>query len=214
MAINYTATSAINAWLTTTDADGDTQCEYEVTLLAFGWADTQPETTTGIWVLGAATGGLKFIPARALMGLTPRPSHVESALLGIKEEAAEAQRVASDLQLRFDEVMPGVRAAEGLAVGGMAVAGEAKEEAEVVEAKLEKVEAKLEKVEGEEEGTSIAVAESTSGSRQGAAKASASKTAESTSGSRQRAAKASASKTTRRAPVQHRPKAKTPQPVG
>lgn len=147
MAINYTATSAINAWLTTTDDDGDALCEGEVTLLAFGWADAAPETTTGVWVLGAALGGVTFIPARAIKGLRPRPSHVESALIGIKEEAAEALRVASDLELRFDQVMPQVRVAEGLAVGGIGLAGEAKEEAEEVEEQLETVEAKLETVE-------------------------------------------------------------------
>lgn len=146
MAINYTATSAINALLTTTDGDGDALREAEVTLLAFGWADAQPETNTGVWVLGTATGEVTFIPARAIMGLRPRPSNVESALIGIREEAAEAHRVASELQLRFDQVMPQVQAAADLAVEGIELAGDAKEEAEEAEDKLETVAAKLETV--------------------------------------------------------------------
>jgi predicted transcriptional regulator len=196
VAINYTATSAINAWLTTTDDDGDALCEGEVTLLAFGWADAAPETTTGVWVLGAALGGVTFIPAGAITGLRPRPSNVESALIGIKEEAAEAHRVASDLQLRFDQVMPQVRATAGLAVGAMETAVDAKEEVEEVSADIEKVEEEVEKVEERQATDSIAAAKSASGSRQ------------------RPAGRASTSKTTGRAPTRPGPKKKTRQTVG
>lgn len=201
MAINYTATSAIRAWLTTIDESANTLREEEVTLLAFGWADAQPETSTGVWVLGATTGGVTFIPAPVITGLKPCPSHVESALLGIKEEAAEAQRLASDLQLRFDQVMPQVRAAEGLAVGAMEVAVEAKEEVAVVAEEVETVEEEVEKVEERRAADSIAASEPR---QRAAGRASASKAA----------GRASASKATGRASTRRDTKSKSRQTVG
>jgi hypothetical protein len=128
VSINYTATSPITAWITTTDGYTDPLQEEEVAVLAFGWADAQPEKATGVWVLGAKTGGVTFIPARAIQLLEPCTPEVEAALKRTEATAVNALDLASESQAKVARVMREVQVAEDVAVGAAEVAIETAEE--------------------------------------------------------------------------------------
>ena len=56
MAMNYTTVGPVKAMLCAREHQ-----DTEVTVLAFGWNDAEPEKIAGVWALGAAPG-LTFIP--------------------------------------------------------------------------------------------------------------------------------------------------------
>lgn len=142
MAINYTPTSHITARITTSDGYSDPLQEEEVAVLAFGWVDVQPEKATGVWVLGAKTSGVTFIPAKSIQRLDPCTPKVEAALERTEAIAVRALDLASELQVKMARAMQEVQVAEGVAVGAMEVAIETAEEAQEERDEAEKAAAK------------------------------------------------------------------------
>ena len=88
MSINYTTIGPITAKLT---AEGQKETT-EVTVVAFGWNDAEPEKNTGVWVLGKAPG-LAFLPANEISSLEPMSGASERAIM-MAADALEAVREA------------------------------------------------------------------------------------------------------------------------
>jgi hypothetical protein len=122
VSITYTATSAITASITTTTDYPNPLKDDEVTVLAFGWVDAQPETSTGVWVLGAKTAGVTFIPTKAIKSLAPSVPKVETDLARTHEVAVTALDLASELRVKLARAMGEVHVAEDVAAGAMGVA--------------------------------------------------------------------------------------------
>lgn len=128
MAINYTPTTPVTCILITTDDHHLVLRDEEVSLLAFGWADAQPEKCTGVWVLGANTRGVTFIPTKAIYSLAPIALEAEADRTRTHEIAVTALDLVSDLRVKVAQMRGEVHLAEDVAFGAMGVAFEAADE--------------------------------------------------------------------------------------
>jgi hypothetical protein len=111
--INYTTIGAINARLKRSGLP-----EAEVTVVAFGWTDAEPEAYTGVWVLGSAlkTDGLTFISADEIDSLEPQTPAAETALARANAEIARALRDAEEAKLERDAAIRRADAAGAVAL--------------------------------------------------------------------------------------------------
>jgi hypothetical protein len=118
--INYTTIGAINARLKRSGLP-----EAEVTVVAFGWTDAEPEAYTGVWVLGSAlkTDGLTFISANEIDSLQPHTPAAETALARANAEIARANadigralREAEEAKLERDAAIRRADAAGAVAL--------------------------------------------------------------------------------------------------
>ncbi len=106
MAINYTAINPLTATLATTPGYTGVPPGNEVTVLAFGWADAEPETTTGVWVLGQDAGQVIFVPASGIERLEPCNPKLEAAIEETRETADSARDLANRLNAKVVALEP------------------------------------------------------------------------------------------------------------
>ena len=111
MTINYTTIGPIDAKMTAKPREGEGMAlEREVTVVAFGWNNSEPEQITGVWALGGPAGarGLAFIRRSQIERLEP--------ISGLNERAIRALEEVTEAFSERDEAVRQAHAAERVAV--------------------------------------------------------------------------------------------------
>ena len=127
MPINYTTIGPINAKMTAKPREGEVKPpEGEVTVVAFGWNDAEPEQITGVWALGAPPKppGLAFIPRSQIQSLEPTN--------GLNDRAMRALEEVTEAFNKRDEAVRQAYAAERVAVTATLAAIRALRERDVI----------------------------------------------------------------------------------
>lgn len=124
MPTNYTTIGPITAKIA---AEGLEQPE-DVTVVAFGWTNAEPEQITGVWVLGAAGApGLAFFPGSQIQSLEPTSGASERAIMIAADALERADRAREE---RDEAVREALVAEVVAAVESRAAAEAAKSESE------------------------------------------------------------------------------------